>query len=78
MSSAEAVAMIRELRMELAKYNPMSPLLHGTPQQEYGMLLRKTEELTTKHNQLEKSLRDLYIEKDLLGMDLEVMNTELK
>ncbi|KAF9376376.1 hypothetical protein CPB97_010841 [Podila verticillata] len=78
MSSAEATAMIRELRMELAKYNPMSPLLHGTPQQEYGMLLRKTEELTAKHNQLEKSLRDLYIEKDLLGMDLEVMNTELK
>ncbi|KAG0023711.1 hypothetical protein BGZ81_007950 [Podila clonocystis] len=78
MSSAEAAAMIRELRMELAKYNPMSPLLHGTPQQEYGMLLKKTEELTAKHNQLEKSLRDLYIEKDLLGMDLEVMNTELK
>ncbi|KAG0039565.1 hypothetical protein BGZ82_007673 [Podila clonocystis] len=78
MSSVEAAAMIRELRMELAKYNPMSPLLHGTPQQEYGMLLKKTEELTAKHNQLEKSLRDLYIEKDLLGMDLEVMNTELK
>ncbi|KAG0087112.1 hypothetical protein BGZ92_007593 [Podila epicladia] len=78
MSSAEAAAMIRELRMELAKYNPMSPLLHGTPQQEYGMLLKKTEELTAKHNQLEKSLRDLYIEKDLLGMDLELMNTELK
>ncbi|KAF9403947.1 hypothetical protein BGZ94_004443 [Podila epigama] len=78
MSHAEAMAMIRELRMELAKYNPMSPLLHGTTQQEYGLLLKKTEELKTKHDQLEKSIRDLYVEKDLLGMDLEVMNTELK
>lgn len=64
--------------MELAKYNPMSPLIHGTPQQEYGLLLEKTEKLTQKHAQLEKAVRDLYIEKDLLGMDLQAMNEDLK
>lgn len=64
--------------MELARYNPMSPLIHGTPQQEYGLLLEKTEKLTQKHTQLEKAVRDLYIEKDLLGMDLQAMNDDLK
>ncbi|KAG0013229.1 hypothetical protein BGZ80_011211 [Entomortierella chlamydospora] len=78
LSPAEAANLIRELRLELAKYNPMSPLIHGTPQQEYGLLLEKTEKLTQTHAQLEKSIRDLYIEKDLLGMDLEAMNEELK
>ncbi|KAF8984042.1 hypothetical protein BGZ46_008963 [Entomortierella lignicola] len=78
MNSIEAFSLIRELRLELAKYNPMSPLIHGTPQQEYGLLLEKIEKLTQKHDQLEKSIRDLYIEKDLLGMDLEAMNEELK
>ena len=70
--------MIRELRMELAKHNPMSSLLHGTRQQEYGLLLEKTRKLTLEHSQLEKSIRDMYIEKDMLAMDLEAMNDELK
>ncbi|KAG9073239.1 hypothetical protein KI688_001031 [Linnemannia hyalina] len=74
----EAEAMIRELRMELAKYNPMSPLLHGTTQQEYGLLLDKTRKLSQEHAELEKAIRDMYIEKDMLGMDLEAMNNELK
>ncbi|KAG0249261.1 hypothetical protein BG011_009452 [Mortierella polycephala] len=75
---AEAEDMIRELRMELAKHNPMSALLHGTPQQEYGLLLKKTKKLTQEHAELEKSIRDMYIEKDMLCMDLEAMNEELK
>ncbi|KAF9155520.1 hypothetical protein BG015_009601 [Linnemannia schmuckeri] len=74
----EAEAMIRELRIELAKYNPMSPLLHGTTQQEYGLLLDKTRKLSQEHAELEKTIRDMYIEKDMLGMDLEAMNNELK
>ncbi|KAI1320641.1 hypothetical protein EDD11_000164 [Mortierella claussenii] len=78
MSPADAAALIRDLRTELAKYNPMSPLIHGTPQQEYGLLVERTEKLMQKHAQLEKAVRDLYIEKDLLGMDLEAMNEELK
>ncbi|KAI8605138.1 hypothetical protein EDD21DRAFT_411395 [Dissophora ornata] len=78
MSPAESAALIRELRLELAKHNPTNPLIHGTRQQEYGLLLEKTEKLTQKHTQLEKALRDLYIEKDLLGMDLEAMNEEIK
>ena len=78
MSLQEAEAMIRELRMELAKYNPMSPLLHGTIQQEYGLLLEKTRKLSQEHAELEKSIRDMYIEKDMLGMDLEAMNEELR
>ncbi|KAG0355550.1 hypothetical protein BGZ54_001106, partial [Gamsiella multidivaricata] len=78
MNPAEAAVLIRELRVELAKYNPMSPLIHGTPQQEYGLLHEKIEKLTQKHTQLEKAVRDLYIEKDLLGMDLEAMNEELR
>ncbi|KAG0316450.1 hypothetical protein BGZ99_006907 [Dissophora globulifera] len=78
LSPSEAAALIRELRGELAKYNPMSPLVHGTPQQEYGLLFEKTEKLAQSHAQLEKAVRDLYIEKDLLGMDLEAINEELK
>ncbi|KAK3838795.1 MAG: hypothetical protein J3R72DRAFT_181907 [Linnemannia gamsii] len=74
----EAEAMIQELRMELAKYNPLSALLHGTKQQEYGLLLEKTRKLSQEHDELEKLIRDMYIEKDMLGMDLDVMNNELK
>ncbi|KAF9357072.1 hypothetical protein BGX26_004281 [Mortierella sp. AD094] len=77
-AEAEAEVMVRELRMELAKYNPMSPLLHGTPQQEFGLLLEKNKKLSQEHAELEKSIRDMYIEKDMLGMDLEAMNEELK
>ncbi|KAK5829319.1 hypothetical protein F5H01DRAFT_271455, partial [Linnemannia elongata] len=73
----EAEAMIQELRMELAKYNPMSPLLHGTTQQEYGLLMDKMKKLSQEHTDLEKTIRDMYIEKDMLGMDLEAMNNEL-
>ncbi|KAG0044872.1 hypothetical protein BGZ83_009847 [Gryganskiella cystojenkinii] len=75
---AEAYSMIKELRMELAKYNPLSPLLHGTQQQEYGLLLEKTKRLTQEHTALEKSIRELHIEKDLLVMDLEAMQEELR
>ncbi|KAG0077963.1 hypothetical protein BGZ90_006195 [Linnemannia elongata] len=74
----EAEAMIQELRMELAKYNPMSPLLHGTTQQEYGLLMDKMRKQSQEHTDLEKTIRDMYIEKDMLGMDLEAMNNELK
>ncbi|KAF9954454.1 hypothetical protein BGZ72_004591 [Mortierella alpina] len=77
-SLTEEETMIRELRMELAKYNPMSPLLHGTTQQEYGLLLERTRKLKQEHAELEKSIRDMYIEKDMVGMDLEAMNEELK
>ncbi|KAF9955283.1 hypothetical protein BGZ70_010294 [Mortierella alpina] len=77
-SLTEEETMIRELRMELAKYNPMSPLLHGTTQQEYGLLLERTKKLKQEHAELEKSIRDMYIEKDMVGMDLEAMNEELK
>ncbi|KAF9127539.1 hypothetical protein BGW39_005806 [Mortierella sp. 14UC] len=76
MSYAEA--MVQELRMELAKYNPSSPLLHGTKQHEYGLLLEKTRKLSQEHAELEKLIRDMYIEKDILGMDLDAMNNELK
>ncbi|KAF9945704.1 hypothetical protein BGZ70_003663 [Mortierella alpina] len=78
LSAAEAIALVRELRMELAKHYPASPLLKGTPQREYGLLLEKTEQLSQKHAQLELAMRDMYIEKDLLGMDIEAMNEELK
>ncbi|KAF9937846.1 hypothetical protein BGZ67_000788 [Mortierella alpina] len=78
LSAAEAIALARELRMELAKHHPSNPLLHGTPQREYGLLLERTEQLTQKHAELEASMRDMYIEKDLLGMDIEAMNEELK
>ncbi|KAF9272967.1 hypothetical protein BGZ68_001943 [Mortierella alpina] len=78
LNAAEAIALVRELRMELAKHHPSNPLLNGTPQREYGLLLEKTEQLTQKHAQLEASMRDMYIEKDLLGMDIEAMNEELK
>lgn len=64
--------------MELAKHHLASPLLNGTPQREYGLLLEKTEQLSQKHAQLEAAMRDMYIEKDLLGMDIEAMNEELK
>ncbi|KAG0204110.1 hypothetical protein BGX28_003871, partial [Mortierella sp. GBA30] len=77
-SLTEEEAMIRELRMELAKHNPMSPLLHGTPQQEYGLLLDKIKRLKQEQTELELSIREMYIEKDMLGMDLEAMNEELK
>ncbi|KAF9900719.1 hypothetical protein EC991_006939 [Linnemannia zychae] len=74
----DAEAMVQELRMELAKYNPSSPLLHGTKQQEYGFLLEKTRKLSQEHVGLEKLIRDMYIEKDILGMDLDAMNNELR
>ncbi|KAG0302501.1 hypothetical protein BGZ98_007439, partial [Dissophora globulifera] len=75
---AAAEAMIRELRMEVAKHNPMSPLLHGTPQQEYGLMMEKNKKLSQEHAELEKSIRDMCIEKDMLAMDLEAMAEELK
>ncbi|KAF9400517.1 hypothetical protein BGX21_004106 [Mortierella sp. AD011] len=77
-AETEAEAMVKELRMELARYNPRSPLLHGTPQQEFGLLLEKNKKLSEEHAELEKSIRDMYIEKDMLAMDLEAMNEELK
>ncbi|KAH7048208.1 hypothetical protein BKA57DRAFT_394691, partial [Linnemannia elongata] len=73
----EALTLVRELRLEVAKHNPTSPLLYGTPQLHFGLLKEKVDKLTQKHAELEKSIRDMYIEKDLLGMDLEAMNEEL-
>ena len=77
MSHSEALTLVRELRLEVAKHNPTSPLLYGTPQLHFGILKDKVDKLTQKHAELEKSIRDMYIEKDLLGMDLEAMNEEL-
>ncbi|KAF9093314.1 hypothetical protein BGX23_003482 [Mortierella sp. AD031] len=77
MTLSQAMSLVRELRMEVAKHNPTSPLLYGTPQLQFGLLKEKVDRLTQKHAELEKSIRDLYIEKDLLGMDLEAMNEEL-
>ncbi|KAG0271431.1 hypothetical protein BGZ95_000757 [Linnemannia exigua] len=77
MSHSEALVLVRELRLEVAKHNPTSPLLYGTPQLQFGLLKEKVDKLTQKHAELEKSIRDMYIEKDLLGMDLEAMNEEL-
>ncbi|KAF9204025.1 hypothetical protein BGZ49_005764, partial [Haplosporangium sp. Z 27] len=74
----KAETTIRELRMELAKFSPANPLLHGTPQQEFGLLFEKNKKLSQENADLEKSIRDMYIEKDMLGMDLEAMNEELK
>lgn len=76
-SHSEALTLVRELRLEVAKHNPTSPLLYGTPQLHFGLLKEKVDKLTQKHAELEKSIRDMYIEKDLLGMDLEAMNEEL-
>ncbi|KAK3834450.1 MAG: hypothetical protein J3R72DRAFT_372250, partial [Linnemannia gamsii] len=73
----EALVLVRELRLEVAKHNPTSPLLYGTPQLQFGLLKEKIDKLTQNHAELEKSIRDMYIEKDLLGMDLEAMNEEL-
>ncbi|KAF9184750.1 hypothetical protein BGZ51_003153 [Haplosporangium sp. Z 767] len=78
LSPADAAALIRELRMEVARHNPESPLIQGTPQKEFILLQEKTDRLAQKHDELEKSLRDMYIEKDLLAMDLEAMNEEFK
>ncbi|KAG0237436.1 hypothetical protein BGW42_001012 [Actinomortierella wolfii] len=78
MTLEDALLLINALRTELARFNPMSPLLHGTPYHDYGLLHEKTEKLTQKHAEVEKSLRNLYIEKDLLAMDLEAMNEELR
>ncbi|KAF9541217.1 hypothetical protein EC957_003293 [Mortierella hygrophila] len=77
MSYSDALNLVRELRLEVAKHNPASPLLHGTPQLHFVILKEKVDKLTQKHTELEKSIRDMYIEKDLLGMDLEAMNDEL-
>ncbi|KAG0265327.1 hypothetical protein BG011_005027 [Mortierella polycephala] len=78
LSPVDAAALIRELRMEVARHNPESPLIQGTPQKEFILLQEKTDRLAQKHAELEKSLRDMYIEKDLLAMDLEAMNEEFK
>ncbi|KAG0343517.1 hypothetical protein BG004_005256 [Podila humilis] len=64
---------IRDLRMELAKYNPMSPLLHGAPQQEYGLLIQRTNKLKRQYCEMEEALETMLIEKDLLAMDLKAM-----
>ncbi|KAF9925832.1 hypothetical protein FBU30_004452 [Linnemannia zychae] len=77
LSHSEALILVRELRLEVAKHNPTSPLLYGTPQLQFGLLKDKVDKLTQQHSELEKSVRDLYIEKDLLGMDLDAMNQEL-
>ena len=77
MTLSQAMSLVRELRVEVAKHNPTSPLLYGTPQLQLGLLKEKVDKLTQKHAELEKSIRDMYIEKDLLGMDLEAMNEEM-
>ncbi|KAG0250606.1 hypothetical protein DFQ27_009326, partial [Actinomortierella ambigua] len=78
MNLEDALLLINALRTELARFSPMSPLLHGTAYHDYGLLHEKTEKLTQKHAEVEKSLRNMYIEKDLLSMDLEAMNEELR
>jgi len=77
MTHSQALILVRELRLEVARHNPTSPLLYGTPQLQYGLLKEKVDKLAQKHAELEKSVHDMYIEKDLLGMDLEAMNEEL-
>lgn len=64
--------------MELAKYNPMSPLLHGAPQQEYGLLLQKSESLKQQQSEMEEMLHKLRVKKDLMLMDLEAMEVALE
>lgn len=78
MSLDEAMSLIGALRLELTKFNPSNPLLHGTTQDQLMVAHSRVEQLKEQEQQLEKALRDKYIEKDLLGMDLEVMNEELK
>ncbi|GJJ74218.1 hypothetical protein EMPS_06576 [Entomortierella parvispora] len=78
MSMDEAMSLIGALRLELTKFNPSSPLLHGTVQDQLMIAHARFEQLKEQEQQLEKAVRDMYIEKDLLGMDLEVMNEELK
>ncbi|KAG0040647.1 hypothetical protein BGZ82_000068 [Podila clonocystis] len=73
----EDAATIRELKMELAKYNPMSPLLHGAPQQEYGLLLQKSASLKQQQLEIEEVLQELHVKKDLMVMDLEAMEAAL-
>lgn len=63
--------------MELAKYNPMSPLLHGAPQQEYGLLLQKSKSLKQQHSEMEEALQELHVKKDLMVMDLEATKVAL-
>jgi hypothetical protein len=63
--------------MELAKYNPMSPLLYGAPQREYGMLLQKSESLKQQQSEMEEVLQELHVKKDLMVMDMEVMEVTL-
>jgi len=78
MSLEEAMFLIGALRLELKKFNPSNPLLHGTTQDQLMVANSRFEQLRDQEHQLGKALRDMYIEKDLLGMDLEVMNEELK
>ncbi|KAF9426845.1 hypothetical protein BGZ94_005927 [Podila epigama] len=73
-----AESMIQELRMELAKYNPMSPLLHGAPQQEYGLLLEKKEQMNRQLAELKSTLQGLHVQKDLMVMDLDAMENSLR
>ncbi|KAF9333243.1 hypothetical protein BG006_003880, partial [Podila minutissima] len=73
----EDAATIQELKMELAKYNPMSPLLHGAPQQEFGLLLQKSESLKQQQSEMEEMLHKLRVKKDLMLMDLEAMEVAL-
>ncbi|KAF8953357.1 hypothetical protein BGZ52_012136 [Haplosporangium bisporale] len=69
---------IQELKMELAKYNPMSPLLHGAPQQEYGLLLQKSKRLRQQHSEMEEALQELHVKKDLMVMDLDATEVALE
>ncbi|KAG0353469.1 hypothetical protein BG005_007258 [Podila minutissima] len=77
-TKSEDAATIQELKMELAKYNPMSPLLHGAPQQEYGLLLQKSESLKQQQSEMEEMLHKLRVKKDLMLMDLEAMEVALE
>lgn len=63
--------------MELAKYNPMSPLLRGAAQREYGLLLQKSESLKQQQSEMEEVLQKLHVKKDLMVMDLEAMEVAL-
>ncbi|KAF9317025.1 hypothetical protein BG003_001299 [Podila horticola] len=76
-TKTEDPATIRELKMELAKYNPMSPLLRGAAQREYGLLLQKSESLKQQQSEMEEVLQKLHVKKDLMVMDLEAMEVAL-
>jgi hypothetical protein len=64
--------------MELAKYNPTSPLLHGAPQREYGLLLQKSKKLKQQHSEMEEELQELHLKRDLMVMDLEATKVALR